>query len=254
MIKEALQYIIGLQQPQVQNIEGKNYYFHNGMPIHVNKCLCCESLEISTLTSLVEYIKYSMAEDFSGVDKPKMIVHVVSETEVRLVSAFNSDMARWEIAKVKAKVPRIALNEFIGQEKFIIQMQSMFMDTQDKTIVLQVAGNVEDTTVANYGDDGMSQKATIKTGLANMENVIVPNPVKLQPFRTFHEVKQPEIEFVFRMKNGAKGMHSTPFEADGVNCALFEADGGAWKFHAVHSIAEYLKEELQGMENIAVLS
>ena len=40
----------------------------------------------------------------------------------------------------------------------------------------------------------------------------------------------------------------------GVSCALFEADGGAWKFRAVHEIADYLKEELKGMDNISVLS
>lgn len=38
------------------------------------------------------------------------------------------------------------------------------------------------------------------------------------------------------------------------SCALFEADGGTWKFDAVHSIAEYLKNELEGVENVAVLS
>ena len=58
-----------------------------------------------------------------------------------------------------------------------------------------------------------------------MEDVLVPNPVKLQPFRTFHEISQPEIAFVFRMKNSQSG----------VSCALFEADGGAWKFNAVHT-------------------
>lgn len=77
-----------------------------------------------------------------------------------------------------------------------------------------------------------------------IEDVFVPNPVTLKPFRTFHEIEQPEIAFVFRMKNGQSG----------VSCALFEADGGAWKFNAVHSIAEYLKKELEGVENVAVLS
>lgn len=245
MIKEALQYIIGLQQPRVEEINGKKYYFHNGIPMLVDSFRKCDPLEISTLTSLVDYIKGRMSDDFSGPSEmPKMIVHVESETEVQLISVFNGDMERWQLAKVKARLPRIALNEFVGQEQFIIQMQSMFTDTDDKAIVMQVAGNVEDKTVANYGDDGVSQKATIKTGLANVEDVIVPNPVKLRPFRTFHEVEQPEIEFVFRMRNGSNG----------ISCALFEADGGAWKFRAVHSIAEYLKEELKGVENIAVLS
>lgn len=246
MIKEALQYIIGLQQPRIQEINNQKYYFHNNnIPMLVDNCRLCETLEISTLTSLVEYIKDRMPDDFPTPDRmPKMIVHVESETEVRLVSVFNDDMKRWELAKVKARLPRIALNEFVSQESFIIQMQSMFADTPDKAVVMQVAGNVEDKTVANYGDDGVSQKATIKTGLANVEDVIVPNPVKLRPFRTFHEIEQPDIEFVFRMRNGSNG----------VSCALFEADGGAWKFRAVHSIAEYLKVELKGVENIAVLS
>ena len=48
---------------------------------------------------------------------------------------------------------------------------------------MQVAGNVEDKTVMNYGDDGVTQKATIKSGLASMEDVFVPNPVTLQPFQ-----------------------------------------------------------------------
>jgi len=245
MIKEALQYIIGLQQPRVEENKGRHYYFYNGTPMLLGECRSCDALEISTLTSLVEYIKGRMADDFAAAGAvPKMIVHVQSETEVRLVSAFNGDMDRWEIAKVKARIPRIALNEFMGQESFIIQMQSMFLDTPDKAIVMQVAGNVEDKTVANYGDDGVTQKATIKSGLASMEDVLVPNPVKLQPFRTFHEISQPEIAYVFRMKNGR----------DGVSCALFEADGGAWKFHTVHNIAEYLKKELEGVENVAVLS
>lgn len=244
MIKAALQYILGLQQPRIEEINGQKYYFHNGnIPMLVDGCRDCETVRLSTLTSMIDYIKNRMKDDFPG-GIPKMIVHVVSETEVSLITQFNGDMKRLEVLGVQARVPSITLNKFMEQESFIIQMQSMFLDTPDKAIVMQVAGNVEDKTVANYGDDGVSQKATIKTGLANVEDVIVPNPVRLKPFRTFHEVGQQEIEFVFRMKNGAGG----------VSLALFEADGGAWKFRAVHEIAEYLKGELEGVDNIAVLS
>lgn len=243
MIKDALQYLVELAKPRTENIEGKNYYFQNDCPKLVDVCHQCEAVEISTLTSLVDYIKGRMNDDFpEGL--PQMIALVESETEVRLVSAFNSDMKRWTIAKVKARVPRIEFNKFLDQESFIIQMQAMFLDTSDKKIVMQVAGNVKDETVANYGDDGVSQKATIKTGLANVEDVIVPNPIKLKPFRTFHEVGQPEIDFVFRMRNSGGG----------VSCALFEADGGMWKFNTVHEIAEYLKTELKDVKNVAVMS
>ena len=171
MIKEALQYIIGLQQPRTQSINGETYYFHNDTPMMVDWCRSCEPIQISTLTSLVDYIKECMSDDFPDFRQLKMIIHIASETEVRLITALNCDIKRWEVATVKARVPDIILNNFLGQEKFIIQMQSMFTDTPDKAIVMQVAGNVEDKTVANYGDDGVSQKATIKTGLANVEEI-----------------------------------------------------------------------------------
>lgn len=243
MIKDALQYLVGLAKPRTENINGKDYYFQNDCPKLVDSCHRCEAVEISTLTSLVDYIKGRMKDDFlEGL--PQMIVIVRSETEVNLVSAFNDDMKRWEVIRAQARIPKIEFNKFLDQESFIIQMQAMFLDTSDKKIVMQVAGNVKDETVANYGDDGISQKATIKTGLANVEDVIVPNPVKLKPFRTFHEIGQPEIDFVFRMRNSGGG----------ISCALFEADGGMWKFNTVHEIAEYLKTELKDVENVAVMS
>lgn len=242
MIKDAIQYIIELSQKRVENIYGKEYYFQNGRPYLVDKCNTCQAVQLSTLTSLVDYIREGL--DRQILDAGRMIIHVVSENEVRLISQLNDDMQRWEVVNVKARVPRIVFNEFMNQESFIIQMQSMFIDNEDKKIVLQVAGNVEDKTVAKYGDDGVTQKATIKTGLANVEDVVVPNPVCLKPFRTFHEIGQVDINFVFRMKNSSSG----------VTCALFEADGGMWKFTAVHEIAEYLKNELADVKDIVILS
>ena len=242
MLKDALQYIIGLQQPRIEENGGKKYFFtRDGQPSLLQGCRTCEPMQLSTLTGLVEYIREKLDADMY---RKRMMIQVVSETEVRLVSQFNEDMKRWEVVDVKARVPEICLDRFLEQEKFIIQMQSMFLDTPDKALVMQVAGNVEDRTVASYGDDGVTQRATVRTGIANMEDVVVPNPVRLKPFRTFHEVGQPEIEFVFRMKNAERG----------ISCALFEADGGMWKFHAVHEIAEYLKAELADVQDVVVLS
>lgn len=37
-------------------------------------------------------------------------------------------------------------------------------------------------------------------------------------------------------------------------CALFEADGGAWKLHAMESIQEYLEEQLKGVDGFTIIS
>ena len=73
---------------------------------------------------------------------------------------------------------------------------------------------------------------------------MVPNPVTLRPYRTFTEVTQPESEFVFRMKDDSMSVY----------CALFEADGGAWKREAMKNIKEHLEVELVDLPHFTVIS
>ena len=43
-------------------------------------------------------------------------------------------------------------------------------------------------------------------------------------------------------------------EGRGVECAVFEADGGAWKNAAMDSIKQYLKEALKDLPQYTVIS
>ena len=124
----------------------------------------------------------------------------------------------------------------------------MLFRSDDRELLMKFAGTVENGTLAQYGDDGITQKATIKTGIASKGDAVVPNPVILRPFRTFVEVEQPESAFVFRMREGGRGE---------IECAIFEADGGAWKNAAMKRIKEYLQYELNepiGKTSFTVIS
>ena len=114
-------------------------------------------------------------------------------------------------------------------------MHTAFEQSDETALILAVAGNVENKTVANYGDDGVSQKATITKGIAGKEDVIVPNPVTLRPYRTFLEVEQPESKFIFRIREDSDGQPMFK---------LVEADGGLWKYEAVDAIKKYLTVSL----------
>ena len=133
----------------------------------------------------------------------------------------------------------------MDHESFLIALQSKFIPNDDRDLLMRFTGTVENGTVAQYGDDGVTQKATIKTGIASKGEAVVPNPVKLRPFRTFIEVEQPESAFVFRMRQDSD---------DGVECAIFEADGGAWKNAAMKNIKEYLQFELGDLPQFTVIS
>lgn len=239
MIKEALQYIVGLGKAEEHMINGACY---SDKPLHRIDTYYpkADAIEMHTLTSLVDYIK-------SEVDEmpPRMIVEVKNPTEVELYSKLDPNRDRESLVVASARVPDFEFDRFVEHEKFCINLQSKFLKSDDRELILKFAGTVEAGSVSEYGDDGVTQKATIKTGLASKGDAIVPNPVCLRPYRTFLEVEQPESAFVFRMKQDNYGS---------VMCAVFEADGGAWKMDATQAIKEYLQRELDGMPQFTVIS
>ena len=236
--RDALAYIGELQEPYREYIEGYEYSDKKLFPIIHNPL--ASQIEMSTLTGLLDYI----ASNTDELSK-KMIVHVVSPERVALYSCLDEERDREQIASVRAKVPDFQYESYVDHERFCIALQAKFLDAanSDKSEILRFAGTVEDGTVSEYGDDGVTQKATVKTGIASKSDVIVPNPVKLRPYRTFHEVEQPMSDFIFRMRS-----------EHGVQCALFEADGGSWKNEAMQNIKKYLCEALKDKEQFVVIA
>ena len=240
MIKKALEYIVGLSEPKVQYVNDQVY---SDKPLNrISYVPRASSIEMNTLSSLIDYIK-------SGVDsfRDQMIIHVQSPTLVRMYSALDEEREREYVVEVKANVPAFNFNQFQDHESFCIGVQSKCIDDPetDKALLLRFAGTVEAGRVAEYGDDGVSQKATVKTGIASKGEALVPSPARLKPFRTFVEVEQPVSSFIFRMKEDKY--------SKGIQCALFEADGGAWKLEAMEAIKEYLDGELKEVPGFTII-
>ena len=194
-------------------------------------------MTVSTLTGLVDYIK-------TNVDKleGKLLIQVKSPEEVTLYSPLNADREREKYVSAEAILPNnVVYDRFLDTERFNIMFQSAFVDDEDKSKLLKYTALITDDTVKNFGDDGISQKVTVKTGVVSVSDAVVPNPVTLAPFRTFPEVEQPESKFIFRMKEGP-------------SAALFEADGGAWRNKAILNIKAYLEKELEHNHNVEIIA
>lgn len=231
MLKEVFKYVVGLSEKELLEVDGQT--FSTGQ-LDLVESATADTLTINTLSGLVDYIQSDMdkTEEYNP-----LLIQVVSPTMVKLYSQLNSNKKRDLLVQASARIPEFQFDRFHDAENFNIKMQSCFVDHEDRAIVLKVVGNIKSDEVKTYGDDGVSQTVTAKTGIASVENVIVPNPVVLQPYRTFQQVAQPASSFVFRMKEGP-------------SAALYEADGGAWETEAMKNIAEYLKKELE--EEIAL--
>lgn len=231
MIKDALRFITELKEaamePKVLEIQGKTYC--NKDLKRYGREEKADAIKASTLTSLLDYIKNCSTEL-----RDHMILHVVSPTRVELYSGLNEERDREELFISSAVVPNFRFDQWYDQERFIIELQANFEVSDDLLTVLKVSGNVEAKTTGTYGDDGVSQKTTIKQGIASKTDVIVPNPVTLFPYRTFLEVEQPSSQFVFRITDGGNGPQFK----------LIEAEGGLWKNVAMMNIKVYLEQNL----------
>lgn len=232
MLREAIQYLMeqGIKpEERVVEFEDRAFSFDSEgrrHEIEVNY-RANDTIELSTLSSLISYIKSKKERSADS-----LFIHIEDERHVSVLGTIDSDGGREKIVSSIAIVPQFSFGKFYDVETLNIALQSKFIESNDRDIILRVIGNVKEENVKTTGDDGVAQSISVKTGVASVKNVKVPNPVELAPYRTFLEVDQPSSKFIFRMQ-------------DGPAAALFEADGGAWRNQAIFNIREYLKEELE---------
>ncbi|MCL5884694.1 MAG: VWA domain-containing protein [Deltaproteobacteria bacterium] len=189
------------------------------------------AIAISTLTGLVEF--YDKCEADTGPNPP--IVVVDGPQSVRLVSILDEEFQqRGCFLVAKNELRPFPFGQYLDIDTFIVSMLSMFVQDEMTKTILQILGTLQDGTVLTFDDDGTSQKVTAKTGIARVGDTKVPNPVTLAPFRSFPEIEQPASRFVLRMRSGS------PMPT----CALFEADGGAWRNEAIARIKKWVVGKL----------
>lgn len=241
MIKEAIKFVTDLKEkamePKVVTIDNKTYCDKD--LTRYDRKDTASAINVSTLTALVDYIK-GCPEEL----REKMIIQIVSPSRIKLMSGLDEERNREYLMDVEADLPHFTDDRWMKQESFILELQAKFDITPDLEAILKVSGNIEAKTTANYGDDGITQKTTIKQGVVSKADVIVPNPVMLKPYRTFLEIEQPVSEFVFRID----GSDEPAFK-------LVDANGKLWVNEAKQSIKKYLKEQLEGISsNIVIIA
>lgn len=239
MLKDFVSYLLTLKKPENVEIDGRKYSLTDMDPITEPTL---DAVVVRSLTAVVDYLNKQVDQ----AELSKLFCHVESPTQVRILShAFGPFKQRENaiVAKVLEKpngYKHCGFDEYNDAEPFNIWMQAAFVDDPDtdKDIVMAYVGNIKDTLVRGIGDDGISQEMSVRVGIATVENVKVPNPVLLRPYRTFNEVQQPASRFVFRAKSGGE-------------FALFEADNGMWRNEAMQNIKTYMEEQVPGLLVIA---
>lgn len=195
-----------------------------------------ETLNIATLTGLVEFYKTQMN------DEPGIIIQVEGPNAVAVKGPISDDRAKQRdvFARATAQNPfakGFRLGCYMALSDFNIALRTLFDDGGDRDAIVALLGNVMGTQVAEGEDDGFSQKVTVRRGVVKVGEEQVKNPVTLYPYRTFREISQPYSEFILRLQGD-------PDNEEPPTAALYDADGNAWERAAIERTVAFLKEQL----------
>lgn len=230
MFDKLIQEIQKAVTPEVVAIDGGDFL---SKPVHLPPESRISPLQVSTLTGLIDFI--GLESNFDRLEDA--FIHVMSPTEVQLVGDVKGrtlERDRWVIADCSNIIGSgFKFGNWLPPEDFIIAVQTNFVETESRSKLLQLVGSLSDDTSKSLRDDGISQTATVRSGVSMVGEVKIKNPLSLAPYRTFREVSQPYGDFVLRLQ---KGRNDKP------EVGLWQADGGAWKLQAMSFIKTYIEE------------
>ncbi|MDR1136993.1 MAG: hypothetical protein LBK91_01605 [Synergistaceae bacterium] len=226
IIKDALEYLVGLKQAKTFNIDGRTYA-DGGLTLVEEAAPSPRRIEISSLGSLVKLVR---SENKHFV--VPTFIRIENEREITVFSTYciTDKYNRYVYYDVGCSAPSFAPGWF-EREDAMIKLMSVFVPNEGSEYILNLIGRMTQNSSIETDDNGITQKVTIKSGVEIKASTVIKPIVTLKPYRTFLEVEQPESAFLLRIGERAK-------------IGLMEADGCKWVLDAKKNIAEFLENNL----------
>ena len=233
MLKEAIEKLVGLNPNPIQTIPvGRRTFINNQYPEILPPMFSKpDVVSFSQLSGLVSFAE-TLAADPEIEDSFVFVVE--NPTLVALYGSLQPDNfnKRFLYGGAKLTFEPFKFGHFMSIEEAVIGIQSLFYRDENCETILDLLSNIVDESLVTLEDSGMSQTVNIKTGITTKSKVQVPKTVTAAPYRTFPQIVQPTSTFILRFRKSSGGL----------TCAIFEADGGAWKIEAVRNITDWLEE------------
>lgn len=218
--------VLDAKKEPTHEINGRLYFSNNNPVLEPVP----DSIKVNSLDGLLAFITES--PDTEKVLEP-LIINVEDECGVSVMGQLQGSFHQRPVLITAKHSPcEFYFAENYDLETFIIKLQTCFIQSPIRDTLIKLLSNIKTTESFQRTDDGLSQEVTVKTAITKVEQMELPNPVELGPYRTFHEIEQPISPFLLRL---TKDSHN-------IYCQLHEADGGMWKKTAVESIRSYLRD------------
>lgn len=224
MIKEALEYLVGLKPVQTFVINGETYT--DGALSRVPKVKHSpDRYAVKSLDAIANLIKTEI-----GKARVPLFIRIDTPTRVFVESSWDSEFDRDFLYQANCEEANFEPG-WRDHEKAIIELKSAFIPTEGQQYLLDLLSRLCVDDGVETTDNGVTQTVTTKQGVSLKQAENVRNIVGLKPFRTFREVNQPESMFLIRVDDKSR-------------VAILEADGEIWKIEAKLNIKAYFEKEL----------
>ena len=233
MLAEMIDKIVSLKETKIFEIDGQTYSDANltRIPPHVDRP---DSVSVSGLDAVCKLVRTEIAKVGTTI-----MVHVRDYNKVEVMTTYLPDFSRNVLYRAQADAPGMRTG-WRDRETALIELRSLFVPGEGTKYLLNLLGKMSKDSGVTTKDNGVTQTVEARAGVTARQGVAlnavvnVRPRIKLQPFRTFLEVAQPESEFLLRV-DSEKGI------------AFFEADGGIWRLEAKRNIAEYFERGLKDL-------
>lgn len=189
---------------------------------------------VGSLSGFAGYVRANR----DRLDQAEISALVTSPYDVTLSSGVRKDHLgefRVALANASIAVPNHPFGVQLQYEEFVVWIRSRFVQDENTESLLSLLSSISSSEVDETTDDGVSQVAQTRRGVAFKDASKVSPYWTLLPYRTFREVDQPASLFLLRLSKSG---------GDKPRFALYEADGGSWQIEAVERIKSYLDDAL----------
>lgn len=225
MIKEALEYLVGLKPTQTFSIDGETYADKNLIRIPRVKHMPT-TYQVKSLDAIAKLVR----NEIEAIGGQKLFIRIDSPTRVYVESSWDDEFDRKSLYVALCEEANFRPG-WRDHENAIIELKSAFLPTDGQTYLLDLLSRLCVDDGVETTDNGVSQTVTTKQGVSLKQAENVKSILNLKPFRTFREVNQPESNFLIRVDENSR-------------VAILEADGEIWKIEAKLNIKAYFEEEL----------
>ena len=144
MLKEAIEKIVEMAQPNIVSSHGKEY---SDKQLHyIASERLAPTMETHTLSSIVDYITNGTDDDAEDINN-RYVIHIEDFNRVSLKHELNSDKEREVLMLARDETATFPFGRYMSVEGFIVAMQAYFLQDDTTKELVKLVSHVTDTNL-----------------------------------------------------------------------------------------------------------